>query len=367
MRVLFDTSAVLITKTGISNYVMELLNALRKSNLPVEVSELAYQPHFSRKSKLRTIDSVYRDIVWPSVHLSTHAKNKGVNLIHCPAFNFPLFTRQEMLITVHDIYSFVKPNDFNSWHGYVVRNYIAKAIKARKHLLVLTQFTKNEILNYFPLARAEYIHVVHSGVPGNRMMDRDCVLKQKVERKFNIHAPYILSVSTIEPRKNFHSLVKAFAILSDKIEHTLVLVGENGWNNKELYELLNRLNLKDRIRFTGFVSNEELNSLYSNAACFVFPSHYEGFGFTPLEAMRCGCPVVSSNASCMPEVLGKAAMYFDPKDEEEMATAIQKMLCDAGLIQKHSELGLQQSLSYNWDNTAINTYYLYQRIVGVTN
>lgn len=363
MNVLFDTSALLITKTGVSNYMAALISALKKSALPLSIHEAAYRPVFSRNTPLRAVDSLYRDLLWPSLDFSVAAKQKGIDLVHCPAFNYPVFSKQKLLITVHDVYSLVKPDAFRRWHKNVTNYYIKKAVSSGRQLLVPTAFTKDEILRYFPQANPSNIHVVHSGIPNQRSADPDPVFFQQLKHKYGFNCPYLLSVSTVEPRKNFNRLIEAFATLAKHTNHTLVLVGQNGWNNAETYSLLERLKLKERVCFTGFVQDDELNSLYTNADCFVFPSMYEGFGFTPLEAMQCGCPVVSSNAACMPEVLGSAALYFNPEDAEEMASTVLQMLQSADKKKAYRARGLQQAARYNWAKTAHETYAVYKKIV----
>jgi glycosyltransferase involved in cell wall biosynthesis len=367
MRVLFDTSSVYITKSGVSSYTTALIGALKEIDRPVSVVETAFKPRFSRTSKLRMIDSLWRDAVWPMLALPNKSRKVSADIIHCPAFNFPAFTKRNLLITVHDIYALVKPGDFKFWHQFITSTYIARAVNSGRHILVLSEFTKQEIFRYFPKARGENIHVVHSAVPDTRFVSTDPVLHRKTKEKFNIERPYILSVSTIEPRKNFYSLIKAFETIAHKIDHSLVLVGQNGWNNKDVYTLIQELNLEDRIKFTGFVMDDELNSLYTDASCFVFPSFYEGFGFTPLEAMKCGSPVVSSNASCMPEVLGDAALYFDPNSIEDMAHAMYTMIFDSQLAKEYTVKGKLQADKYSWEKTANATYDIYKNIVDEKN
>lgn len=367
MKVLIDISSTYITNAGINKYVSELLSAYNRLGLPFDITEYSYKSFFPRNTKLRIIDSVYRDLVWPSTQLAMAASKKEVDMVHAPAFLYPLTTRKPVLSTIHDIYAFIKPEDFKFWHRNVSQYYIKAAINSGRFLLVQNEFTKQEVLRYFPKAKGEKIYVVYTGISEARVMNYDEQLNETILGSFGVSGPYLLSVSTIEPRKNFSNLIKAFSLLKDKVDHTLILVGKSGWKNAEIYALVQELGLQDRVHFTGFIPDDHLNNLYSHADCFVFPSFYEGFGLTPLEAMKGGSPVVSSNASCMPEVLGNAAIYFDPYSAEEIASTMYQMLSDKALQLKYKQLGLRQATRYNWDVTAKKTFEVYKNILGSNN
>lgn len=363
MNVLFDTSSSKITNTGISVYQKELIKELKKI-IGVSVSEIWYKPKFSRDSKLRSIDSIYRDLFWQGWKVGKNVIKLKADILHFPAYNFPVNSKHNMLITVHDIYSITQPRSYKIWHVNVVNSYIKLAIKQERQILVPTNFVKEEILNHFPAANESCIHVVHSGVSDLRCRVQDDLFFEHIKAKYKIGMPYFLSVSTIEPRKNFHNLILAFAQIVNDVEHNLVLVGQDGWKNKKIYEMIHKLRLEDRVRFTGFVPDEELNVLYSYASCFVFPSCYEGFGFTPLEAMKCGCSVVSSNASCMPEVLGKAALFFNPDSIDDMSGTILNMLTNIQLSKEFAKRGIIHSEQYSWRKTALKTIQLYHKVLN---
>jgi len=362
MNVLFDISSSKITNTGISVYQRELIRELKKID-GLSVSETWYEPKFSRDSKLRSIDSVYRDLFWQGWKVERKAIKLKADILHFPAYNFPFNSKHNMLITVHDIYSIIQPRFYKMWHVNVVNRYIKLAIKQERQILVPTNFVKEELLNHFPAANESCIHVVHSGVYDLRCRMQDDLFFEHIKAKYKIGMFYFLSVSTIEPRKNLQNLILAFAQIVNDVEHDLVLVGQDGWKNKKIYEMIHKLRLEDRVRFTGFVPDEELNLLYSYASCFVFPSYYEGFGFTPVEAMKCGCPVVSSNASCMPEVLGKAALFFNPLSIEDMSDTILNMLTNSQLSEEFAKRGIIHSEQYSWQKTALKTFQLYHKIL----
>jgi len=169
--------------------------------------------------------------------------------------------------------------------------------------------------------------------------------------------PFFLFVGTISPRKNLVGLLEAFAQLSEDIraEYTLKIVGATGWNTGPTYQTYEGLGLGDRVEFLGFKSDEELRLLYNQAAAFVFPSVSEGFGIPILEAMACGCPVVTSNISSMPEVAGEAALLVDPHQSSEIAAALTRLVSEPPLWAKFHRAGLERVKQFSWDETARRT------------
>jgi glycosyltransferase involved in cell wall biosynthesis len=169
--------------------------------------------------------------------------------------------------------------------------------------------------------------------------------------------PFFLFVGTISPRKNLIGLFHAFAALPDDIRRTfkLIVVGAEGWNTGETYETYVRLGLGDRVEFRGYESDESLRKLYNKAAGFLFPSLYEGFGIPILEAMACGCPVIASNTSSMPEVAGNAAVLVDPTNPARIAEAMEKIATDPRLWARLHTVGLARVKEFSWDKTATHT------------
>ncbi len=174
----------------------------------------------------------------------------------------------------------------------------------------------------------------------------------------------MLFVGTVEPRKNVPTLLSAFQQVLDHYhpEVDLVLAGSPGWLTDEVYALANRLGLTGRVHFLGRVSDEELVWLYNGARLLVLPSFYEGFGLPPLEAMACGCPVVVSNVSSLPEVVGDAGLLVDPQDADALAVAIWRLLSDAALREEMVAKGLKRAACFSWTRAARETLELYRRV-----
>ena len=363
MRVLFDTSALTTSMAGISFYTKGLMNGLRSLPEKPEVFDSAYTPKFSRNSKLRVIDTLIRENIWYDTTLIYQAKALNVDLIHCPAFFFPKSGCRKLVVTIHDLYTMRQPAHFNRWHRYTINKQIINAIDQRVNIIVPTAFVKNELLEIFPASNPALVHVIHSGIPDRPSPVAGSAIQALVLKKHRLANAFLLSVSTIEPRKNFMALLDAFALIKEKTTQDLVLVGQVGWKSRGIGEKIDKLGLKNRVHFLGYISDEDLGVLYSTATAFIFPSLYEGFGFTPLEAMHMGCAVAASNVSCMPEVLGGAALYFSPVDIEDMADKMLLLCTDPGLARDYAARSRMQASLYNWRNAAAQTFSLYSEIV----
>jgi glycosyltransferase involved in cell wall biosynthesis len=183
-----------------------------------------------------------------------------------------------------------------------------------------------------------------------------------VLERWGLDEPYVLSVGTLEPRKNIRCLIRAFCSLPQEIRnnHLLVIAGGKGWLSSDVYQTVVEMGAESRIRFVGYVPEPDLPWLYCGATCFAYPSLYEGFGLPPLEAMASGIPVITSNTSSLPEVVGAAGLMVSPKNEEELQSAIIKVLSDAGLRREMSREGLRHSAKFSWENTARETLKVYE-------
>src|SRR6185503_10112276 len=187
---------------------------------------------------------------------------------------------------------------------------------------------------------------------------------QRVRHTYGIDGPYILSVGSIQPRKNLARLVNAYALLRGKYSQSelpkLVLVGKCAWLYDETLRALEQTGVSESVILTGYVPERDLPALYSGALCFVYPSIFEGFGLPPLEAMKCGAPVIVGNKTSLPEVVGDAALMIDPFDINAIATAIQKVISNSELRSELRAKGLQRANQFDWKETARRTLAVYE-------
>lgn len=252
----------------------------------------------------------------------------------------------KVITTVHDMTWRRFPETMDRRNYRRLQDGMARSIERSDHILTLSQFSRREIVSLL-------------GVPEDRISIVPCApsLSKTVgdfflcAERFHIIKPYLLYVGTIEPRKNLVRLIQAYALLKKEqgIEHQLVLAGGRGWEADEIYRAAEQA---DGVIFTGYLTAAEKNALYQNAAAFVFPSLYEGFGIPPVEAMSFGCPVVCSNAASLPEVVGDAARLVDPLDEEGIARGIWDVLSDEEYAAHLIAAGYRQVEKYSWAASA---------------
>ena len=190
------------------------------------------------------------------------------------------------------------------------------------------------------------------------------VAVDKVKARYKINRDYILFVGTLEPRKNITNIIRAYNMLPHhlKYNHLLVICGKKGWYYEEIFRTVEELNLEDNVIFTGYVPDKDVPLLMNGAKVFVYPSFYEGFGLPPLEAMACGTPVISSNVSSIPEVVGNAGILVNPNNVEELSDAIVRVVSNEELRAQLSEKGLRQANKFSWRATVEKTVEVYNRV-----
>ena len=235
------------------------------------------------------------------------------------------------------------------------------------HVLADSEATRRDLQNVWGVAE-EKITVLYSGVHERfRPAGADAIAAARVAYSLG-NAPYVLAVGTVQPRKNYEMLVRAFRPVAEQLPHNLIIVGGKGWLDEGLPAEIRRQGLEGRVRSAGFVADADLPALYTAADLFVFPSLYEGFGLPLLEAMACGAPVLSSNASSLPEVVrgpeGDAAALLSPHDEAAWSAAMLRLLGDAETRRHLTLAGLAQSRRFSWAAAARQLALLYDSLLA---
>ena len=283
------------------------------------------------------------------------------DLLHFPYDSCIGLKRGKFVATIHDVIPLLFPDGKKKkpWKGLIKRLIIPKPLEQVDHVLTVSHSSKRDIMERLDVSN-ERITVVYQGVEPERFCPLSGALANVPKTN-----PYIFCVSGNGYNKNASTLIHAYAKVNKDLQrtHQLVLAG-NIVKEKQLAPLIKEYGLEDRIRFTGVVSDKALVSLYQGASLFVFPSLYEGFGFPVLEAMACGCPVITSNTSSLPEVVGEAGVLVDPLDASAMSGAMERVLTDQVLAQQLRNAGVERAKLFNWDRTARETIALYRKVVG---
>ena len=274
-------------------------------------------------------------------------------IIHYPDTMAPIFAKNECIITIHDL-AFKSLKGAFTWKSTLWKNIMTNlSVKKSKKIIAITNFTKNEILNHYPKINKDKISVVYNGFND---FSKEIIEESKVRDSIKeFKKNYILTVSTISPRKNIDGLIKAFNLIKEQIEENLIIAGGNGWMYQEVYDLVDKLNLNDRVIFTGKVNDEELKYLYKNARIFTYVSFYEGFGLPPLEAMSYGLPCIVSDMSSIPEVVGDEVIKVDPKNNELLARELFSLISNEG-INKNYDAHLEK---FSWKKCSQDTFNVY--------
>lgn len=275
-----------------------------------------------------------------------------VDVFYSPDFLLPPTRAPRTLVTVHDLSYLRVPECFPEVLKRYLNAAVPRAIRRADLVLADAASTRHDLEEVYRVP-ADQVKVLYSGVDGRFCPQIPASEQARVREKFSLHEPYLLSVGTVQPRKNYARLIQAFANLQSPTSNLhLVLAGGAGWMYEDVYQAVDRLGLKDRVKVTGFVEDADLPPLYAMAALFVYPSLYEGFGLPVAEAMACGTPVVCSNASSLPEVGGDAVLYFDPRDVDGMAEAMRRALADESLRADLRTRGFAQVKQFSWERAA---------------
>ncbi len=285
-----------------------------------------------------------------------------VDLFHSPDFTLPpTLPGVPTLLTVHDL-SFIRDPD-SAWPSLraFLNKAVPRSVRRATHVLADSQATRDDLIELFNTP-AEKISVLYSGVEARFAPVRDESEVERVCTKYQLPRPFILSVGTLQPRKNYGRLIEAFASLASEMPHHLIITGGKGWLYETIFEQVRRSGLEGRVHFPGFVDDADLPALYSAADFFAYVSLYEGFGLPLLEAMACGTPVIGSNTSSLPEVMGEVGLQVDPRSVTEIARAMRQMIDQPELRGRSIELGLARAKTFTWDRAAQELLALYDRV-----
>jgi len=287
------------------------------------------------------------------------------DLFHSFDHAAPCIKMAKLVATVHDLAFLLYPErNFTNpdFAGGAAHRFTGMLHRADA-LIAVSHNTKRDLLHVLGIPD-EKVHVIHEAADRIFRPLSDEAFLEEGRRRYGLTRPFILYVGTLEPRKNLGVLLRAFALLRSeaKIEQDLVLVGRKGWCWEDVLRLVDDLSLNGQVTLTGHVPREDLPLLYNLADLFVYPSLYEGFGLPPLEAMACGLPVVASNTSCFPEILGGAALLVDPQDVNGLARSMYSLLRDPAARRTYSQKGLERAGSFSWVRAARETLEVYRSV-----
>ncbi len=286
--------------------------------------------------------------------------NSKSDLYHFFNYIIPEKVSGKTITTIYDMVYKLYPETMNDVNHRIFRKHLARSCNEADAIITISQNSRREISELMNVP-SDKIHVTYCAVDASVYYPRKD--KELIRMKYGIDGPYILYLGTLEPRKNIPALIKAFHSVSQRLDGIkLVLAGSRGWKSENIYSLIDELAMTDKVIFTGYVAENDKPVLYSCAEIFVFPSLYEGFGIPPLEAMACGTPVICSNTSSLPEVVGDAGVLVDPKNEEQLAYEIERLMNDSSEREILSGKGIIQAKKFSWKDSACTILDIYNKL-----
>lgn len=295
------------------------------------------------------------------------------NIFHSSVFPIPEQAKKakhiKNFLTVYDLIPILHPQffEFNKQEDHFIKK-VVESLDRDSYALCISSATKNDLCNYLKIDESQVFVTYLAAEPDIFYPCSDLEEISFIQKKYHIpNAPYILSLSTLEPRKNLDHVIKCFAKLVQEQnikDLHLVLVGTKGWKYDKIFEELSNYDfLQERIILTGYVADEDLAAIYSGALAFVYPSFYEGFGLPPLEAMQCGIPVITSNTSSLPEVVGDAGIMLAPTDIDGLCQSMLEVYNNPSLQKAMSLKSLERSKQFSWDKCVQETISIYKSVL----
>ncbi len=318
------------------------------------------------QSRLPTIKAPVR-IAWEQTALPLASVTQRLDLLHCPVNVRPFISPCPTIVTIHDLIFLRYPENFKPAKRRYLKAMTMWSARHAAHVIAVSEATRRDIIELL-VVQPDKITTVHNGVGEQfRRLPDEARLKFMHDRQLS--GRIILYVGTLEPRKNLVTLLRAFAAIAEEpalSDVTLLIGGSKGWYYQEIFNTAERLGLsvQGRVRFLGRVPDDELPLWYNISTVFAYPSLYEGFGLPTLEAMACGAPVVASNTSCFPEVIGNAGVLLDPRDVGLWANALRHLLGNPEAAAELSKKGLTQAVRFSWEQSASKTARVYKQSVG---
>lgn len=294
--------------------------------------------------------------------LSRELRRHPVDILHVQ-YTAPPFTPCPVVTTIHDLAFEHLPETFNRRSWMQLRLTVRHTARRAAHIITVSEYSRGDISRTYGIAPGE-ITVTPEAAPAHFAPVTDEAELRRIRESYGIQESYILSLGSLQPRKNLVRLIEAYSCLrgvrpQGKLPQ-LVLAGKRGWLDDETFRAAKRHALGNDILFTGYVPEQDLVGLYSGAICFVYPSYFEGFGLPAVEAMQCGVPVIAGNRTSLPEVVADAGLLFDPFDTQALVNALTQVIDDSACRALLRAKGLERARNFNWKTTAQLTLNVYQ-------
>jgi glycosyltransferase involved in cell wall biosynthesis len=372
MRIVFDGLPLCEPKTGIGHYTFELALAMAKRRIRDECQFVAPAPivpgvlevpdgELPRNLSFQRVVPGMIQRNWFTIGLSTFLKHTRTDVFHGTNYEIPFRPVCPTVVTFHDLSLFLFSQTHEKERVARARRRFPIVARIADMIVTPTEQIRREVLDVFNLRGDKVVAIPEAPREIFKPATQDEI--GAVKREHGIEGPYILAVGTLEPRKNFITLVRAFeSLLRDTdLRPQLVVTGRKGWLNDSLFSEIDKLKIADRLVLTGYLSDRKLSALYSGCGAFVYPSLYEGFGLPPLEAMACGAPVIASSIGTLREVLGECARFAEAESVADLEKALNEILTlpETERRRQYTEPGFEHAAKYSWQSAAEKTREVY--------
>jgi len=354
--------------TGIGRFLWHFLQHATASNYPHEYvlfcNQKTHIPFDLPKLKKVIITEKITPI-WDQILLPLNIAREKIDVFFTPYFKAPFFLPSNMVLIINDLIPLFFPEEHRLINRLYFRFMCGMAARRATKIITISANSRDDIIKFFSLP-SNKIEVIHLGVE-KRFRSPDIRIEE-TRRKYTLPQKFILYVGNLSPHKNVQGLIKSYASLPLNLREEYKLVLSSFSSDKYfayIEKVIKEMKLTKDVLFTGFIDEKDLPAVYHMSSLFAFPSLYEGFGLPPLEAMACGCPVVSSDTSSMPEVLGDAALFFNPYHIEEMSLAIRQMLEDENLRNRFRQKGLERAKLFTFEEMTNRILDVFESVLAL--
>ena len=368
MKIGIDCRLHYYNRTGIGRYIRNLVQEFPHC-AAADVELILFQSRREREALMQAPAIRRRTVLTPAHHrwerwlLAAEIGLSNVDVLHSPDHVAPHRRGWQSVVSILDLTFLAHPET----HSPESLRYYAQIFRTLRHaakVITISDFTRHEVLNRVSIAPERVETVPLAADPA--YYPRPQTACARLRRRLEIPHPYFLVVGTIEARKNLERLITAYASLPRRDRPHLVFAGGRGYQYERVLEAVQAYRVEDQVRFLGHVDDADLPLLYSGAFCLLYPSRYEGFGLPILEAMACGCPVITSNCGSMAEVAGDAAVLVDPLSTESLAAGIAALMEQPALRDDLVAKGFARARQFSWRTTAEKTLAVYRQVAAAT-
>lgn len=349
-------------ETGIGNYILNLINELKhQCDLSIIRHPRGYDYNIQNQIIPYT-PSIAGMMVWSCAVSGQKHLFSDLDLVHSPTLAlFPVKPHEQYVLTVHDIIFKKFPQYLPVGTIRHTKLFFRRNLMSADKIIAVSKSTKHDLIKDYKINEKKITVIPEAADPIYRPLTEKEI--EKIKQKYSLITPFILYVGTIEPRKNITTILDAFASCLKSFPNLeLVIAGKKGWYYEQIFLHLHELKIQEKVKFLGYVPLSDLPALYNAAHIFVYPSHYEGFGLPPLEAMQCGTPVITSNVSSLPEVMGEKGIMTNPDDYITLGVEIKKLIQDSSYRNNQIQYGFEQARKFSWKKTADLTIRVYEDI-----